>query len=76
MAFFNKKIKITHLWDVSILQFAKAGLILVLQQGLGHIWGTIGSVLTPGSILDRRRSGFPDPDPENPEKPEIRKKVM
>ena len=43
----------------SILHFAKAGLILVLQQGLGHIWGTIGSVLTPGSILDRRRSRFP-----------------
>ena len=38
------------------------------QQGWGHMWGTIGSVLTPGSILDRRRSGFPDLDPENPEK--------
>ena len=23
------------------------------------MWGTVGSGLTPGSILDRRRSGFP-----------------
>ena len=29
------------------------------KQVWSLIWGTIGSVLAPGSILDRRRSGFP-----------------
>ena len=30
------------------------------KQVWSLIWGTIGSVLAPGSILDRRRSRFPD----------------
>ena len=54
---------------ISHLHFAKAAVNLGRKQVWSLIWGTIGSVLAPGSILDRRRSGFPDLDPENPEKP-------
>ena len=35
----------------------------------GHMWGTVGSRLTPGSPLGQRTSEIPDPEPENPEKP-------
>ena len=41
-----------------------------------HKWGTVGSGLTPGSRPDGRTPEILDPEPENPEKPEIRKKVM
>ena len=34
----------------------------------GHIWGTVGSGLTPGTPLGRRTLEIPDPEPENPEK--------
>ena len=40
------------------------------QGSYGHIWGTIGSGLTPGSRPDGRTPEIPDPEPENPEKPE------
>ena len=46
------------------------------QQGYGHMWGTVGSVLTPESRQDRKNPDFRIPDPENPEKPELRKNVM
>ena len=45
---------------ISISYFAKAAVNLGRKQVWSLIWGTIGSVLAPGSILDRRRSGFPD----------------
>ena len=41
----------------SILHYAKAGSNLGQPWLLNHIWGTIGSVLTPWSILDRSTSG-------------------
>ena len=34
------------------------------------MWGTVGSGLTPGSRPDGRTPEIPDPEPENPEKPE------
>ena len=34
------------------------------------MWGTVGSGLTPGSRLDEQFPENPDPEPENPEKPE------
>ena len=34
------------------------------------MWGTDGSVLTPGTGPDGRTPKIPDRDPENPEKPE------
>ena len=34
------------------------------------MWGTNGSVLTPGTGPDGRTPKIPDRDPENPEKPE------
>ena len=36
----------------------------------GHMWGIVGSGLTPGTPLGRRTSEIPDPEQENPEKPE------
>ena len=34
------------------------------------MWGTVGSGLTQGSRPDGSTPEIPDPDPENPEKPE------
>ena len=34
------------------------------------MWGTVGSGLTPGTRPDGRTPEIPDPEPENPEKPE------
>ena len=54
----------------SILHFTKVRKSFRSQGLQGHIWGTIGSRLTPGSCPDRRTPEIPDPEPGNPEKPE------
>ena len=42
---------------------------LVLQCTYGHMWGTVGSGLTPGSLQGRKKSGKTVSGSGNPEKP-------
>ena len=44
--------------------------LLILCWPSTNIWGIVGSGLTSGSPLGRRTSEIPDPETENPEKPE------
>ena len=54
----------------SILHYAKVTAAFGQDLPRDPMWGTVGSGLTPGSPPDGRTPEIPDPDPENPEKPE------